>query len=120
MLPLALDDDSSKLAEVLELFSNSRLPLKVDKLVKVSSNANIVGVTSHITSQVSNAWRDKVEQTTPTSHDAKPTHEDGDQPEVEDKPNDLKQVCQVSNILMQALAIVCTLFTSDTVCQWIA
>ncbi len=47
-----------------------------------------------------------MEQTTPTSHDAKPTHEDGDQPEVEDKPNDLKQVCQVSNILMQALAIV--------------
>ena len=31
-----LDDDSSKLSEVLELFSNVTLPLKVEKLIKVS------------------------------------------------------------------------------------
>ena len=30
-----LDDDSSKLPEVLELFTGSKLPLKVDKLIKV-------------------------------------------------------------------------------------
>ena len=32
-----LDDDSSKLSEVLELFSNVTLPLKVEKLIKVSN-----------------------------------------------------------------------------------
>lgn len=31
-----MDDDSGKLAEVVELFSDITLPLKVDKLVKVS------------------------------------------------------------------------------------
>ena len=30
-----LDDDSSRLPELLELFSGFKLPLKVDKLVKV-------------------------------------------------------------------------------------
>ena len=30
-----LDDDSSKLPEILELFTGSKLPLKVDKLIKV-------------------------------------------------------------------------------------
>ena len=32
-----MDDDSGKLGEVVELFSDITLPLKVDKLVKVSS-----------------------------------------------------------------------------------
>lgn len=32
---LVLDDDSSHLSEVLELFSDITLPLKVDKLIKV-------------------------------------------------------------------------------------
>ena len=38
---LVLEDDSSHLHEVLELFSDVTLPLKVDKLIKVSSEDNL-------------------------------------------------------------------------------
>lgn len=35
-----LDDDSSKLAEILDLFSSSSFPLKVEKLIKVGIAVN--------------------------------------------------------------------------------
>lgn len=44
MLTIDLDDDSSQLEEVKELFSSVTLPLKPDKLMKVSTS-----------------WRSKVE-----------------------------------------------------------
>ena len=64
-----LDDDSSQLHEIIELFSTMALPLKVDRLIKAGHTLCCIpapgarGRGWPHPPQVSSSWRDKVETT---------------------------------------------------------
>ena len=64
-----LDDDSSQLHEITELFSTMALPLKVDRLIKAGHTLCCIpapgarGRGGPHSPQVSSSWRDKVETT---------------------------------------------------------
>ena len=56
-----MDDDSSQLPEVIELFSDITLPIKVDRLMKVSHKGleQVHLLVSLVYWQVSDSWRQK-------------------------------------------------------------
>lgn len=58
---LVLDDDSSQLPEIIELFSDITLPIKIDRLMKVSQKHLewVYLLVSGVYWQVSDSWRQK-------------------------------------------------------------
>jgi hypothetical protein len=84
-----LDDDSSQLPEIIELFSDITLPIKVDRLMKVScKHLELVHLlVSIVYWQVSDSWRQKaaasVVMTEPDTKESQVT--EGSQQEKEEE-----------------------------------
>lgn len=92
-----LEDDSSQLDEVKELFSEVTLPLKVDKLLKVRAVFAVRGSLFHsdlILLEVSTGWREKVVGASGKGEDDGEGREDSGEGAAEDKKS-TSEVCGV-------------------------